>query len=621
MKIIIDGKQAVMKSGSSFDLISENRLFMGRDAYTLNIAFPLRECPENIKIFGHVDRLDVEQKRVLFDGVISDGPTSLYGVFQVTKLSEVEVECQFAQGRCAQILSDPFDEVYISSLDLDVLLCPAVTAASKSPQEVWKSIDDGAHAVALPWVNESYPDAKNNWVKYENDAYKWDDDVCEKLSWQPYLLHLAKAICAAVDYECDFSPWEKSRFRHLIVCNCIPGVWNITNFAQALPHWTVSEFFEKLELFLMAEFDIDHRERTIKMRFTVDALDDVAPALIEEIADGFDAEISVDDEDNCDYVGAKRLAYKDCDHELWNYWSCDWYVFGEAANNAKVYPDLKQLLRASKRRLVYGNPPRILYGEETSSRSRTTNCLLYAEAEKLYCVFRVVGTESLGKDLGGHDYVYPRYVIQPVNVFGAGRVDDESSSQEIEFVPACVADTYVSPSDDRGLMLYCKAPSTSGDDQEGGRRISENEDERRLELAASQPAPSAAIAKGELDDNSEFYDRVFVGFWDGVPPQAGMTPYPFVDSVTVGNGWRQINRPAFDMRLYNSVYAAKQYLPEINPKRKYKFSWIGKSIPNPRAIFTIKGHRYLCEKITATFTEDGMSQLLKGEFYPVLDGK
>lgn len=36
-------------------------------------------------------------------------------------------------------------------------------------------------------------------------------------------------------------------------------------------------------------------------------------------------------------------------------------------------------------------------------------------------------------------------------------------------------------------------------------------------------------------------------------------------------------------------------------------------------LFFVRGKRYVCEKITATFTENGMSQLLKGEFWPLLD--
>lgn len=77
------------------------------------------------------------------------------------------------------------------------------------------------------------------------------------------------------------------------------------------------------------------------------------------------------------------------------------------------------------------------------------------------------------------------------------------------------------------------------------------------------------------------------------------------------------------MRLTGStgsnIASLQDQLPQINARQKFKFSWIGNDIPNPRAIFHIRGKRYLCEKITATFTEDGMSQLLKGEFYPLLD--
>ncbi len=57
----------------------------------------------------------------------------------------------------------------------------------------------------------------------------------------------------------------------------------------------------------------------------------------------------------------------------------------------------------------------------------------------------------------------------------------------------------------------------------------------------------------------------------------------------------------------------------VNPLEKMTVSFISTSIPDVRSIFYIRGKRYLCEKITATFTENGMSQLLEGEFYPLLD--
>ena len=62
------------------------------------------------------------------------------------------------------------------------------------------------------------------------------------------------------------------------------------------------------------------------------------------------------------------------------------------------------------------------------------------------------------------------------------------------------------------------------------------------------------------------------------------------------DGQDAIRYPAYDAEL----------------KQKYTFSFLADRIPNPRAIFHIDGFRYICEKITATFTEYGMSRKMKG---------
>ena len=72
MEIIINNQQAVLKEGTSFDFIAENRLFTGSDSYTLTITFPLRGCAQNIAIFGHIHRADVAKNKVVFDCEIRD---------------------------------------------------------------------------------------------------------------------------------------------------------------------------------------------------------------------------------------------------------------------------------------------------------------------------------------------------------------------------------------------------------------------------------------------------------------------------------------------------------------------------------------------------------------------
>ncbi len=68
MNILIDNKEAVLKNGSSFEFIAENRFFTGADSYSLSITFPLRGCPRNLEIFGHINRKDCDLDKLLHTG-------------------------------------------------------------------------------------------------------------------------------------------------------------------------------------------------------------------------------------------------------------------------------------------------------------------------------------------------------------------------------------------------------------------------------------------------------------------------------------------------------------------------------------------------------------------------
>ena len=626
MNIFVGDKAAVLKKNFSFDYISENRLFLGRDGYTLNIAFPLKGCPENIEIFGHINRLDVDKNTVSFECSIIDGQTSLFGTLSVVKVSEIEIECQFSEGRCSQTVTDPFEEVYITDLDLGS--CSVLNPSSITPSQAWKSYDGGASEVALPWVNENSPTAPNNWVNYESNSYTWDPEN-RRLSWQPYLIVIAKRICEAIGYAYDFNEWEQSPMRHLIICNTLPGAWYMPEYAKVMPDWTVSEFFEKLELFLMCEFDFDHKAKSVSMHFSKNLLASVAPVYIDNLVDSYEVEVSQDQSVNCDYIASKRLAYKECSHSMWPYYSCDWFV--KNYRMVKKYDTLGELIEKNKRTdtIREGQIPRVFWGEQMGegwdNRITTVNALLYAKNVDTYFVFRSIGTEYLGNN-HIRDVYTQLYVLQPVNVFGSGSVeDDNTDTEEIEFVPVCIMDTFVSKDDDKGYMMFLNPSSfddsSSSDDSSSGTRPGLDPDYDPS--AISQPGPASSITHGEQDKASNYYDEIYLAFWDGYIVEQGKTPYPIIDGAIVTQDWKDRHMAGFSMRLHgdsvNFDKPLQSQLPQIDPKQKFKFSWLGSDIPNPRAIFYIRGKRYLCEKITATFTENGKSQLLKGEFYPILD--
>ena len=631
MIILVNGKKAMLKSGFSFDYVSENRLFLGRDGYTLSMAFPLKDCPENIEIFGQIHRADVTKSKINFECSIISGRTSLFGTLSVVKISETDVECQFSEGRCAQTVVDPFDDTFINELNLG----RQPETGSYTPEQAWRGIAYGNNEVALPWINEAYPTQFNNWVVYENNSYKWDKNVyvnrrpttehmtslnAGSLSWQPYLIFIAKKICEAIGYTYDFTEWENSDYRYIIICNTLPYTWTegaLRDYKSILPKWTVTEFFEKLELLLMCEFDIDHKAGHITFSLSKTKLAQIHPVEITDVVDDYSAEIAKDSE-SCDYIGSKRLAYKECSHAMQPFYSCDWFI--ASYSNVKEYANVNAIIAANKRHMLtasdgkqyaaYGDGARLTehsFGEP--SVWDATYHLMYSKNDDTYFTFRSIGVHSdaSGRRPGGAQM----YVLQPINVFGSGSEErDDVDTEEIEFVPVCVNDTHISDDDDKGYMMFLSFSSYQDD-------VTDSSSSEANTI--HQPLPVSSIVAGKKEDKTEYYDVIYIGFWDGAVPNHGKTPYPMIDSVNVTQDWTYFSNHLSDLRLAGRTRNLNSQIPSINPKQKFKFSWLANEIPNPRATFFIKGKKYICEKITATFTENGMSQLLKGEFYPVLD--
>lgn len=302
-----------------------------------------------------------------------------------------------------------------------------------------------------------------------------------------------------------------------------------------------------------------------------------------------------------------------------NFYACDWLVVGA---NYREYANLQALIDANKRQDLerdthFGHTKAALWGEKnitTHGYSCRIYGLMYAKAEKTYFTMRSVGTEFLYKDTFDKEHYTQIYVLQPVNVFGSGVVDsDDADTEEIEFCPVCISDTYVSPEADMGYMMYLSFDSM---EESSSSDIADWRDES----ITRQISFVNAIMTGQKDSRgSAYYDVVYVAFWDGAKPKEGAQPYPFLDPVTVRQDWVEVKPHIPDIRIYGSGNSYEEQIPMIDKRKKFKFSWITTEIPNPRAIFYIRGKRYLCEKITATFTENGMSQLLKGEFYPILE--
>ena len=605
MHIYVNNKLAALKKGTSFEYVSENRLFSGSDGYTLTITFPLKGCPENIAIFGHINRADVAAQKVIFDCEIRDKGFYKFGSITITEISETEVKTQFLEGRSEQNFDKTFDKVFINELDLGA---PSTTYKSSiTPANAWYPEYSGCKCVALPWVNDYSGNIQNKAEHIVDDAvqnrshYEWSEDTTG-LSWQPYLLYITKKICEAVGYTADFSKWEEvEEYKYLLICNTLPHAWYMPEFANALPHWTVEEYFEKLELFLGGEFDFDHRGKRITFAFTQATLAAKRPVCLEDVVEEHSTEVKVDD-DRCEYLESKNLVYKDCDHEMWKFYSCDWFIKGWQ-NRVVKYNSMRELLDANRSYRTWNGQ---------HHRGGQIDKLLYAADCDAYFVIRPISRQQVIEWRGNIIYVYYRYKcrLQPVNLFG-GRIvseDEDAEQVEIEFVPAWIDDT----EEKYGRVLFL---SFSGYDEDTN---TTSEDDKDHPFQKTHTVSS--LEAGEKEKKSEYYDRIYIGWYDGSNYyQGGHLPYPNVENIVIADDWSNFNYAHFSLRINDRQIRRGQIIHNIEPKMKTTFKFIADNIPDVRSVFLIRGKRYVCEKMTATFTENGMSQLIKGVFYPIVE--
>ena len=615
MHIYVNNRLAALKKGTSFEYVSENRLFSGSDGYTLSIIFPLRGCPKNLAIFGHINRADVAAQRVVFDCEIRDKAFCKFGSITITEINDTEVKTQFLEGRSEQNFDVTFDDVYINELDLG----SATDTNDSRPEYAWDPFINKMKCVALPWVNDYsgniqnladfHPEERNSDGSLKaRSYYSWNAD-CSGRSWQPYLLYITRRICEAVGYAADFSKWEKKEeYRYLLICNTLPYAWDTGGFARALPHWTVAEYFEKLELLLGGEFTINHRGKTIDFTFTEATLLAIRPVRLDNIIDEHTVEVTVE-EDKCEYREAKNLVYKECDHEMWKFYSCDWFIKAWKAGAVR-YKSMRELLEANRWLASWNG---------STQRGSNRDKLLYAEDVDAYFIVRSL-SKTLVEKRGGfmpNRYEY-KMELRPVNLFG-GRIvsDDEDADEiEIEFVPAWVDET----EDKYGRCLFL---SFSGYDENDSTGTSWSRDpyQRKEEIDNTlyQPHAFQSLAAGERNKKAEYYDRIYIGWWDGAQSPNGKLPHPYVEDIEIAEDWSNFNNIHFSLRINHTTLNRRRTAHAINSRQKSTFKFLSDTIPNPRAVFFIRGKKYLCEKLTATFTEHGMSQLIKGVFYQIVE--
>ena len=606
MQIFINHQLAAIKRDSTFDFVAENRYFSGADSYTLAITFPLKDCPQNLAIFGHINRKDVVAQHLLFDCEIRDKAFVQYGSITITEINDTEVKCQFLEGRSVQNYAVTFDEIYINEMTLGY---PSTNPVGLTSAVFSKDIDDGRYYLPFQWVNNYSGNMQNRWEDNGTSGTQVLNSKVAGVTYMPYLIYIVKRICNNLGYTCNFQTWEQTKFKYLICCNVLPYTWDLLDFAYALPHWTVTELFEQLEMLMNCEFDIDHHTKTITSHFPTDIIAEGGTVEIEKVVDAFS--VSVESE-TTNYRLMQNYRYADCSHRLWKYYSCSQAV---KTLIDKVYPSGSKRyykeFNTVNEMLEYWKKFASTHNEITST---TFQRLVYCKDVKMYFILRNYNLVLV--EHNGANYPYYDSIIQPVNTFCEYIADPANETKEIKIVPAWIDGA---DKEDPNVIFM--------DLPEFGSEKNYSSDEEAW--ADFQGMPAYIIEEGENynTQGKEYLDKIYVGFWKKGYADRFFNYHPIIDYVEIRKSAGLIYNPPtpyfwvqqFDLslRLDDGDFSQHAVGYKIDPSRKYTFKWIADTIPNPRALFYIRGRHYVCEKVTATFTPDGMSQLLKGDFYLV----
>ena len=185
--------------------------------------------------------------------------------------------------------------------------------------------------------------------------------------------------------------------------------------------------------------------------------------------------------------------------------------------------------------------------------------------------------------------------------------------EELDVVPVTVDYAF------EGKMMFL--PLSSYDDSESGSGMGSDLDgdmsfangvqiDRNKwlmdKVVISHTRQTAAIESASEDKESPtYYSSLLLGVVD-----PDTRSYPITD-VDVLDG---------EIRTYVDIFRIKDggAGETIDPKVMYSFSFIASDLPDINALFEIQGQRYICRKLTARFSVDGMSSLIEGDFYRIV---
>lgn len=597
IRLIIDNHTASLSSDEKLKIQHENPFTTENGEYTYEITLPMDSV--NQKIFGHINRHDVAQKKITFPVMLYSGMTLLLsGTAIVTSVSDQDVGVQLVGNSSATNFI--YDDIYIDEMGLDQLFTSSYyinipvynNSAGKLMNEHYYLYEASSNTLTLH-KGTGEPQRSDQRLAYPSVSYK--------------LSVLLNLVFHKMGISVGKNALNNTFFNDIVVINASYAKTKHF-FSDSLPHWTVREFFQNIGQFMGVSFVFYPTKKLVDI-LSASSFTSENVISITECVDEFDC--SFDNDNDTDSAApvyayelddAQQKQYEQIDQNIYN---MDKYISASDINQAYEIISAK--------------------GDDKYTYSVGIDTVIYAAEANSAAPYG--------------------FYLRPIDNLRASGLPQQEATVQLKIIPVhyTTASINISQSNNRVLQVIgtqkgVLVPVVDGSDYLPTSAALRTEVSDDNKIIASITSDS---------ENSYKPDKLHVAIYDDYALQSLPLSFKPIDSES------NINKTVFDFPLPYVInlteylwYISSQGRLYANPNRKkslslqkiagqqsigqyinqhtirydksvtYKKQFVYRGgIPDVRAKFIIRGKAYICNNLTFEVDNNGIIPLMEGEFF------
>ena len=589
IQLYISDQPVVVPESVSFTFLLENPYFTKNSNSTLNIELPLKGCPENLLIFGHLNRLWTPKKRIVLPATLINGITILLkGSAIINEITDTYLKVQLVSGN-SEFNFFTNKDYYIDDINLGSAVFPDYNVfvewltGVKEKKRFFDTVDSSDFF----WGPVKYDDTIFNSVIWGFSDEEFHPNPYKNIKCvQPYLLAVIKKIVEFFGYTFNSSYIDNSFLKNVYICSAA----QTTKIAYALPHWTISEFFDEIERFFQVVTIVDEISKTLTLvpLNTFYDNNNIVTINYKDVLQEYSVNIN---QKNDKDLSTSNIGFK----------------LPTISDNGFLKLDRDLLDAATK---YYGDNYDDIYNKWDSMKNTDmVKSYIFICMNRYYIDYQKENKKELLE----------------VNLYSDMIRDDTNTNiTELKIVPAKIVEYNF------GRYRH-KNDAIFGNPPDADLYLNVPEVSISVDLGKTEYINIQEILEGKssIESKRTRKDIMEVAFNTGIHPVSvnGAQGYyeqyyaiPYTDYKQTVD--RQIGlQAAYSLSLNDvciqSLGHQLKNLAITNTSVSYHIKFKRKYIPDPKKIFIIANQKYHCVKLEVDVTKDGFSEIIEGEFYRV----